>query len=257
MVSTDAAVVSSKDDKLGFKDYAKGVIAPVERLSKENTPFTIGIFGGWGSGKTSFMKIMQESLESRGYKTIFFNSWEYGNEEKPWIPFMIKIVDELFYEDIVDVKKLIQNIFLFSTDVVLRTYSQEKISTGIVSDLVKKSKTDYSFREWSDEDAKIVVERLTKVDDFKKKIKRVVEEPPCLFSWNKIPGWEDNEKLRRFLNRRFDIEWVKTANIEKIDDSTIRVFDGKRLFNLNKIQGNDGGGLKKFLKSLDRKSTRL
>ncbi|MEA2051726.1 MAG: P-loop NTPase fold protein [Euryarchaeota archaeon] len=115
------------EDKLGFQDYADGVIATLESLSKGDTPFTIGIFGSWGSGKTSFMQIMQEILQGRGYETIFFKSWEYGNEEKPWIPFMIKVVDELFKDEI-DKTELIRNIFLFSTDVVLQTYSQGKIS---------------------------------------------------------------------------------------------------------------------------------
>ena len=133
---SDGAVGLS-EDKLGFRDYADGVIATMESISKEDTPFTIGIFGSWGSGKTSFMQIMQELLESRGYKTIFFKSWEYGNEEKPWIPFMIKVVDELFKKEI-DKTELIRNIFLFSTDVVLQTYSQGKISTGGILDLFKR-----------------------------------------------------------------------------------------------------------------------
>jgi len=29
------------------------------------------------------MWLMKDILTSRGYETIFFNSWEYGNEEKP------------------------------------------------------------------------------------------------------------------------------------------------------------------------------
>jgi len=103
---SDAAVEKCEDDRLGFKEYAEGVIATIEDISKEDTPFTIGLFGSWGSGKTSFMRIMNDLLEIRGYRTIFFNSWEYGNEEKPWIPFMIKVVDELFKEKR-DRKKLI------------------------------------------------------------------------------------------------------------------------------------------------------
>ena len=74
---SDVAVGLSAD-KLGFQVYADGVIATLESLSKEDTPFTIGIFGSWGSGKTSFMQIMQELLKSRGYETIFLT---LGNME--------------------------------------------------------------------------------------------------------------------------------------------------------------------------------
>lgn len=93
---SDVAVVKSEEDKLGFKAYAEGIIASMERISEINTPFTIGIFGGWGSGKTSFLRIMESLLDSRGYQTLFFNSWD---EEKPWIPFIIQVVDELFKKE--------------------------------------------------------------------------------------------------------------------------------------------------------------
>ena len=48
-------------------------------------------------------------------------------------------------------------------------------------------------------------------------------ETPYLFSWNKIPG-NDNERFIEFLKQNFGIDWVKTAKIEKIDDDkTIKV----------------------------------
>lgn len=45
-----------------------------------------------------------------------------------------------------------------------------------------------------------------------------------LFNWDNIPG-DDNERLLYFLNKYFEIEWIKKAKIEKIDNAnTIRVF---------------------------------
>jgi hypothetical protein len=170
---SDVAVGLSAD-KLGFRDYAEGVIATLESLSKEDTPFTIGIFGSWGSGKTSFMQIMQELLESRGYETIFFNSWEYGNEEKLWIPFMIKVVDELFEDGVVK-KDLIRNVALFSTDVVLQTGTQGRVSTGAISNLIDRSRKNRVFKNWLDNDTKTVIERVTKIEEFKKRIKERAE----------------------------------------------------------------------------------
>lgn len=43
-----------------------------------------------------------------------------------------------------------------------------------------------------------------------------------LFSWEKVLR-KFNKKFIDFLKKRFDIEWVITANIEKIDDNTIKV----------------------------------
>ncbi|MCZ7356659.1 MAG: P-loop NTPase fold protein [Candidatus Methanoperedens sp.] len=175
---SDVAVEKIKDDKLGFSEYANGIINTIEGISSDDTPFTIGIFGSWGSGKTSLMNITKAELERRGYKTVFFKSWEYGNEEKPWIPFMVQIVNELF-KDENDNKKLLReslrNIFLFSTDSVLQFYSGGKISTGGVMELVKKSKKASPFKEWSDEDVKLVIERITKIEKFKGAIEKKVK----------------------------------------------------------------------------------
>src|SRR3990172_13125968 len=43
-----------------------------------------------------------------------------------------------------------------------------------------------------------------------------------LFSWENVQK-KIGERFTVFLKKRFDIEWVTTANIEKIDDKTIKV----------------------------------
>lgn len=53
-----------------------------------------------------------------------------------------------------------------------------------------------------------------------------------LFSWNKIPG-NDNKRLIEFLEQKLGIKWVKTAEIEKIDENrTIRVSTEKNSLSL-------------------------
>ena len=52
------------------------------------------------------------------------------------------------------------------------------------------------------------------------------EDKKCLFSWNEIPG-NDDIKLIRFLREKFEINWIKSDNIEKTDDGkTIKCIDG-------------------------------
>ncbi len=60
------------------------------------------------------------------------------------------------------------------------------------------------------------------------------KEKLYLFNWDEIPR-NDDEKLIKYLieNFNFSIDWVKTANIEKIDDDkTIRVFTEKNWLSL-------------------------
>jgi len=54
-----------------------------------------------------------------------------------------------------------------------------------------------------------------------------------LFSWDEIPG-NDSGKLRDFLEQKYNIDWVKMAKIEKIDDGkTIRVSIEKNYLSLS------------------------
>lgn len=61
-----------------------------EQIAKElasiamgcGTPMVIGIYGGWGSGKTSLMNLMRKHIDAtvnhnRQVKTVWFNPWEY------------------------------------------------------------------------------------------------------------------------------------------------------------------------------------
>ncbi len=55
---------------------------------------------------------------------------------------------------------------------------------------------------------------------------RAVPADKYLFSWNKIPG-DDDEKLMEFLKNYLDIDWIENAKIEKTDNgSSIRVYNG-------------------------------
>ena len=64
-------------DGLGFQDYADAL---VNIIVDSGSPFTIGILGEWGVGKTSLMKTMREKLNDqhgRNVIPIWFNelSW--------------------------------------------------------------------------------------------------------------------------------------------------------------------------------------
>ena len=48
-------------------------------IERCDTPLTIALQGDWGSGKTSLMNLIKESLDgNQKYKTIWFNTWQYA-----------------------------------------------------------------------------------------------------------------------------------------------------------------------------------
>lgn len=54
---------------------------------------------------------------------------------------------------------------------------------------------------------------------------RLIDEYIFLFSWDEIPG-RDSNLFKKFLVRKFDVNWIITAAIEKIDDKTIKASSG-------------------------------
>lgn len=53
-------------------------------LDNEQTqpPLTVGIYGEWGSGKSSLMRMLSTQLQSTGrYVTVWFNAWRHNKEE--------------------------------------------------------------------------------------------------------------------------------------------------------------------------------
>jgi hypothetical protein len=69
-------------DFLNTKVYAD-ILQKMIRNSPNDKPFTIGLFGEWGSGKSSIIKTAQSSLEaSNDFKTKFvvFDAWKYSED---------------------------------------------------------------------------------------------------------------------------------------------------------------------------------
>jgi hypothetical protein len=64
------------DDPLGY-DGLVDRLATVVTRSRSSAPFVIGIEGPWGIGKSSVMLKLQQRLEDRGLKTVYYNAWNH------------------------------------------------------------------------------------------------------------------------------------------------------------------------------------
>ncbi len=66
LVCTDQATTH---DRLGFGPYRDTL---VEVIRRAETPLTVGVFGAWGSGKTSLLLMLQDALQA-GWRTRWLN----------------------------------------------------------------------------------------------------------------------------------------------------------------------------------------
>jgi len=81
-------------DALDFQPYVDTL---VDIIKTGSTPLTIGVFGGWGSGKTSLMKMIRKGLLKRRkkYPVAWFDAWKYDKEETLWRAFLLSVLAAL------------------------------------------------------------------------------------------------------------------------------------------------------------------
>ncbi len=98
---TDQEIKSLDADRLNFGTYSR-VLAQV--ILDADTPLTIGVFGPWGCGKTSLMRLVEESLgraattEEKKVWTVWFNPWRYDREQALWRALILRVLGLLRVE---------------------------------------------------------------------------------------------------------------------------------------------------------------
>lgn len=81
-------------DALGFEPYTNSLSELI--TEKGITPFTIGIFGSWGTGKTSLMLMLKKKLESQQkVRTVWFNAWKFDDEKQIWAALIQAVLNQL------------------------------------------------------------------------------------------------------------------------------------------------------------------
>lgn len=123
MISPDLPITKSSDDKLNRQSFAES-LANVLLTSSFPTSFTVGLYGTWGSGKTSLLNMVIEQVESKNNDVVVlrFNPWLCSDPKqlitqffkqlasaikinKPAADTMCDLVDQ--YADIFDAANLI------------------------------------------------------------------------------------------------------------------------------------------------------
>ena len=122
---SDYEIFLESQDHFGTRDYAK-VLA--SRVATTDTPLTIGIFGQWGIGKTSLMKLTEATLSkeprSEGpIHSVWLNVWQLTSQDEVWHAFLqalfSKVHRELSLWQRIDKGKLARQLLSNSYRVVL------------------------------------------------------------------------------------------------------------------------------------------
>lgn len=95
------------NDELGFLPSINALSNIINHIGMNDTPVTLGIFGSWGSGKTSLMQMLEQQLDSSSCIPIWFDAWRYSQADALWRAFLLSVVEELRTQILQDDKRLI------------------------------------------------------------------------------------------------------------------------------------------------------
>lgn len=118
----DLAITSDKEDIFNFSHYAKKVNKILQRNSSDPETITVGIYGKWGEGKTSFMNLLESylsvfeegNLDDKRILKYHFNPWRYSTEDEMLFDFFEGLSRTLMIEKNENIKKAGKYILQFS-----------------------------------------------------------------------------------------------------------------------------------------------
>lgn len=108
-IQDNERVLNSANDLLKTGVYAENLVKVIENTPK-NKVFTIGVFGGWGTGKSSIIRTAQDSIEAKHEKVRFitYDAWKYANDSFRRM-FLLKVQQELKMQQTEEMSRFYQS----------------------------------------------------------------------------------------------------------------------------------------------------
>ena len=80
-----------EQDTFGHKHIASSI---TQSIINTSPPFIIGIFGGWGTGKSSLMEIVKSTLPVDDIETVWIDAWRYTSAKNLQRSFLIHVANK-------------------------------------------------------------------------------------------------------------------------------------------------------------------
>ena len=125
--------------KLGRKKYAEILTSIVGSYADG---FVLAINNEWGTGKTTFIKMWQQHLNIKEFRTLYFNAWENDFDSNPLVPIMSELKTLIKDGDDTIFKSLLQKGAIITKKILpalLKAIAGKYIDSDIVVDAIKDS----------------------------------------------------------------------------------------------------------------------
>lgn len=92
----DEVVKDPRLDELGRSNLIRLFTESIRsKITSNHGPLTYGVLGAWGEGKTSFMRMVQTTLENNGVDTIWYDPWMVSDEKRMAFDFFSSLANRV------------------------------------------------------------------------------------------------------------------------------------------------------------------
>ncbi|MCP6718756.1 MAG: KAP family NTPase [Patescibacteria group bacterium] len=124
----DKPIKPDKQEDIRFGH--KQIINTIFKLIRyTDPPLAIGLYGNWGTGKTTIVKSVEELVKQIGYQTLYFDVWKY-EQDSLRRQFLIEL-DRKVFDSRLQYEALLNQSLSWPKKIDFRTYVKE-ISKNIV-----------------------------------------------------------------------------------------------------------------------------
>jgi iron(II)-dependent oxidoreductase len=240
LIFDDEPVAGGETTHFQFDAYAE-TLARLIAAKTTRTPLTIGVFGEWGTGKTTLLRAIQARLdeteklgrepisflgstEHDGYRrcrTVWFNAWRYGRENEILAALVEAILrqmrDDGFIHELYAALSDPTGPHLRVVDATL-SFASQLLSGGKVDLDLSKFRVESQFRE-----------HLPFLDEFQ----RVFDQLLLWYLRLRVQGKLNLEEAHRDERRKLDQQGVLAIFIDDLDRclpaKTVQVLEAIKL----------------------------
>ncbi|MCD8448383.1 KAP family NTPase [Tenacibaculum dicentrarchi] len=122
MISNSPISKNNGIDLFNFEHYAKKVQKIIQNNSNNSEALTIGVYGKWGEGKTSFLNLIDKGIDiwkekeegQKGILKYHFNPWRYSTEEEMLFDFFDGLSKMMFVNKDTTLQKIGKQLIKYS-----------------------------------------------------------------------------------------------------------------------------------------------
>lgn len=121
IITNEIAVKSKSDDLLNYYPFAEKIKEIIQGYSSNPEPLTIGIYGKWGTGKTSLLNLVerhielfQKDKEDKLFIKFHYNPWLYQSKDEMLFDFFNTLSLKLNHSGNNHLKKAGEHILKYS-----------------------------------------------------------------------------------------------------------------------------------------------